>query len=207
MRWNSDGTPNGAGDATGGPTTWTTTWQLGPPAAGVDPVTSPSNWATTQYDAATTVLDGTYTAPRQAFNDLGIAGDSRAAVLPLNRSLPITVTGFEAGRNFNVSKVEFRWNQNPELDIIGYEVYELGPRQRARQRQRHARVPDGQRGRHELHGRRCPRATRPTTSSRSTAPTSRTRAARCARSQYAQIQYDHLDRARPPEHAARPPGS
>ena len=56
----------------------------------------------------------------------------------------------------------------------------LGPRQHPRQRQRHARVPDGQRGRHELHGRRCPGATPRTTSSRSTAPTSRTRAARCA---------------------------
>ena len=127
VRWNSDGTPNGAGDSSGGPTTWTTSWQLGPQAAAVNPVTSPSNWSTTQYNASTTVLDGTYTATAQAFNDLGIAGDSRAAVLPLNRSLPITVTGFEAGRNFNISKVEFHWNQNPELDIIGYEVWDSGP--------------------------------------------------------------------------------
>jgi prepilin-type N-terminal cleavage/methylation domain-containing protein len=124
VRWNSDGTPNGAGDSTGGPTSWVTTWQLGPEAVGKSPQLNPSDWATTQYTAATTVLDGTYTLTAQAFNDLGIAGDSRAAVLPLNRSYPITVTGFEAGRNFNISKVEFRWNQNPELDIIGYEVWD-----------------------------------------------------------------------------------
>ena len=48
-------------------------------------------------------------------------------MLPLNRSYPITVTGFEVGRNFNLGKLEFRWNQNPELDIIGYRVYDLGP--------------------------------------------------------------------------------
>ena len=125
VRWNSDGKPNGAGDATGGPTSWSTTWQLGTAALGLP--TTTTGWATSQYDPATTVLDGTYTITGQAFDDLGIAGDSRAAVLPLNRSLPITVTGFEVGRNFNVSKVEFHWNQNPELDIIGYEVYDSGP--------------------------------------------------------------------------------
>ena len=126
VRWNSDGTPNGSGDSTGGPTTWGTSWQLGPAALGRDPL-NVANWATTQYTPATTVLDGTYTVTAQAFDDRGIAGDSRAAVLPLNRSEPITVTGFEAGRNFNISKVEFQWNQNPELDIIGYRVYETGP--------------------------------------------------------------------------------
>jgi prepilin-type N-terminal cleavage/methylation domain-containing protein len=126
VRWNSDGKPNGAGDATGGPSVWTTTWQLGTAALGVNPVGNPS-WATTQYTPASTVLDGTYTVTAQAFSDLGIAGDSRAAVLPLNRSKPITVTGFQVGRNFNISRVEFQWNQNPELDIIGYRVYETGP--------------------------------------------------------------------------------
>jgi hypothetical protein len=48
-------------------------------------------------------------------------------VLPLNRSAPITVTGFEAGRNFNTNRLEFRWNQSPELDIVGYKVFDLGP--------------------------------------------------------------------------------
>jgi hypothetical protein len=73
------------------------------------------------------VLDGTYTATAQAFNDLGIAGDSRVAVLPLNRSLPITVTGFEAGRNSYQGTVDFTWDPNPERDIIGYRVYNTGP--------------------------------------------------------------------------------
>ena len=126
LRWNSDGTPNGAGDATGGPLEWQATWQLGPPAVGQNPAAN-ANWATTQFTAGSTVFDGTYTITGQAFDDLGIAGDSRASVLPLNRSEPITVTGFEAGRNFNVNRLEFRWNPSPEKDIIGYKVYELGP--------------------------------------------------------------------------------
>jgi prepilin-type N-terminal cleavage/methylation domain-containing protein len=127
VRWNSDGTPNGSGDSTGGPTTWGTNWALGAAPVGKDPLTA--NWSTTQYDPATTVLDGTYTVTAQAFDELGIAGDSRAAVLPVNRSRPITVTGFDVGVNFNFDPniVEFQWRQNPELDIIGYRVYELGP--------------------------------------------------------------------------------
>ena len=124
VRWNSDGSPNGSGDSTGGPTTWTTSWQLGTPAAGVvPPATGP--WPA-QYDPNSTVFDGTYTVTAQAFDDRGIAGDSRAAVLPLNRSLPITVTGFEVGRNFNDNALEFRWSPNPERDIIGYRVYDVG---------------------------------------------------------------------------------
>ena len=75
-----------------------------------------------QYNAATTVLDGTYTATAQAFDDRGIAGDSRAAVLPLNRSAPITVAGFTVGRNFNLSTIEFSWKRTPSCDIIGYKV-------------------------------------------------------------------------------------
>ena len=123
LRWNSDGTPNGAGDATGGPTAWQATWNLGAPALGKEPTTA--DWSTTQFTAGATVFDGTYMITGQAFDDRGIAGDSRASVLPLNRSLPITVTGFEVGRNFNTGSIEFRWNQNPELDIIGYRVYRV----------------------------------------------------------------------------------
>jgi len=124
VRWNSDGGPNGSGDATGGPTTWTTEWQLGTAAAPADP--APSGAIPAQYEA-TTVLDGTYTVSAQAFDDLGIAGDSRVAVLPLNRSVPLTVTGFEAGRNSQQNTVEFQWEPNPERDIIGYQVYNAGP--------------------------------------------------------------------------------
>jgi Tfp pilus assembly protein PilV len=130
VRWNSDGSPNGAGDSTGGTTSWTTGWNLGDPANGQNPLTNPS-WATSQY-TANTVLDGTYTVTAQAFDDRGIAGDTRVAVLPLNRSLPITVTGFEAGRSPNQggsggAQMEFRWDANPERDIIGYRVYDAGP--------------------------------------------------------------------------------
>ena len=78
------------------------------------------------------MLDGIYTVTAQAFDDRGIAGDTRVAVLPLNRSLPITVTGFEAGTSPNQggsggAQMEFRWDPNPERDIIGYRVYDAGP--------------------------------------------------------------------------------
>jgi len=130
VRWNTDGTPSGAGDSTGGPTNWTTTWPLGTAAVGIDPPLSGA-WPA-QYDPATTVLDGTYTVTAQAFDDRGIAGDTRVAVLPLNRSLPITVTGFQAGLSPNTggsggAQVEFHWDPNPERDIIGYRVYDAGP--------------------------------------------------------------------------------
>ncbi len=124
VHWNSDGAPNGAGDSTGGATSWTTTWPLGSPAAGINPPVS-GTWPA-QYTGAT-VLDGSYTVTAQAFDTLGIAGDARVAVLPLNRSLPLTVAGFEAGRNSFQGSVDFRWDPNPERDIIGYRVYNAGP--------------------------------------------------------------------------------
>ena len=124
VRWNSDGTPAGAGDSTGGPTAWTTDWQLGTAATPIDPPTSGA-WPA-QYTAST-VLDGTYTVTAQAFDDRGIAGDSRVAILPLNRSFPLTVTGFEAGRNSYQDVIDFQWEPNPERDIEGYEVWNAGP--------------------------------------------------------------------------------
>ena len=48
---------------------------------------------------ADTVLDGVYLVTAQAFDDRGVAGDSRAQTLVLNRSLPLTVQGFVAGYN------------------------------------------------------------------------------------------------------------
>lgn len=126
VRWNSDGTPNGSGDSTGGTTSWTTAWNLGASLVPKDPLVA-TNWATTQYDPASTVLDGTYTVSAQAYDDRGIAGDTRMAVLPLNRSLPATVTNFEAGYSFNNGRLEFRWSQNPERDITGYKVFDSGP--------------------------------------------------------------------------------
>jgi type II secretory pathway pseudopilin PulG len=126
LRWNSDGIPNGSGDSTGGPTTWTTSWSIGPAATPQAPI---AGVVPTQYDGTQTVLDGTYSVAAQAYDDRGIAGDSKVAILPLNRSLPLTTTGFEAGRNtaFGGSGVvEFQWKPNPERDIIGYRVYNAG---------------------------------------------------------------------------------
>jgi Tfp pilus assembly protein PilV len=124
VHWDSDGGPNGSGDSTGGPKIWTTTWNLGAPATPLAPLltgTIPIQYSTT------TVLDGVYVVTAQAFDSRGVAGDSRAAALPLNRSLPITVSGFEAGRNSFQNSVDFRWNANPERDITGYRVYNAGP--------------------------------------------------------------------------------
>ncbi len=124
VRWNSDGNPNGSGDSTGGPTTWNTTWPLGPAATPINP--PPVGAWPPQYTAET-VFDGTYMVTAQGFDDRGIAGDSRAAILPLNRSAPITVRGFEAGRNSYQDTIEFSWEPNPERDIFGYEVWNSGP--------------------------------------------------------------------------------
>jgi len=124
VHWDSDGGPNGSGDSVGGPKTWTTTWSLGPAATPVNPADDPT--LSNQYSAST-VLDGVYMVTAQAFDGRGVAGDSRAAILPLNRSFPLTVTGFEAGRNSFQSSVDFRWNANPERDITGYKVYNAGP--------------------------------------------------------------------------------
>lgn len=124
VRWNSDGTPNGNGDSTGGPTSWSTDWQLGPAATPIDP---PASGAWPAQYGATTVLDGTYTLTAQALDDRGIAGDAKVALLPLNRSWPLTVAGFELGRNLYQNTVDFQWNANPERDIVGYEVYNAGP--------------------------------------------------------------------------------
>jgi Tfp pilus assembly protein PilV len=125
VRWDSDGMPNGSGDATGGPQVWTTTWQLGPAATPQAP-DAVTGAVPVQY-GTDTVLDGVYLVTAQAFDDRGVAGDSRAQTLLLNRSAPLTVTGFSAGVNELQNTVEFRWNANPERDIIGYEVYEAGP--------------------------------------------------------------------------------
>jgi Tfp pilus assembly protein PilV len=122
VHWSSDGL-NGSGDATGGPTTWGINWSLGNPATPLAILTS--NAPPSQYDPATTVLDGVYTATAQAFDDRSIAGDSRVAVLSLNRSLPLTVSGVHGAFNGDVTNpsVYVTWTQNPEHDIVGYHVY------------------------------------------------------------------------------------
>jgi hypothetical protein len=121
VHWDSDGTPNGSGDSTGGPTAWVTSWPLGSAAVAVAP---PATGA--QY-SATTVLDGTYTVTAQAFSTLGIAGDSRVAILPLNRSRPITVTGFRAGRNAYQNSVDFQWQPIPSATSSATRCSTPGP--------------------------------------------------------------------------------
>lgn len=124
VHWDSDGNPSGSGDSTGGPTSWTTSWPLGSAAV---PVAPPASGPMPAQYSATTVLDGIYTVTAQAFDDRSVAGDSRAATLPLNRSFPLTVNNFEAGRNTYLNIVDFVWDPNPERDIAGYRVYNTGP--------------------------------------------------------------------------------
>lgn len=94
-------------DATGGPSSWTISWPIG--TAG----------------ASGSVLDGTYTVNAQPFDTRGVPGDTRPAVVQINRSLPFAPTGLAGGRNtaFGPTVVDLEWNGNLEKDIIGYRVY------------------------------------------------------------------------------------
>jgi hypothetical protein len=125
VHWTSDGQPNGSGDATGGPPTWATTWNLGHAATPLPAAADGTVPVANEYDPGTTVLDGVYLVTAQAFDDRGIAGDSRFATLPLNRSLPLTVNGFQGGFNGSDIRpaVDLSWQANPERDIVGYRVY------------------------------------------------------------------------------------
>ena len=154
-----------------------------------------------QYDTATTVLDGTYTATAQAFDDRGIAGDSRAAVLPLNRSRrsPSRASGRPQLQPETGSSSS--WNANPELRHHRLRGLRLGPR-RASTTATTARVRDRQRGRHELPGSaRCRRRNPTYCVVALDRTTSRTRARGTRESPYAQVGHDD---ARPSP--ARPPG-
>lgn len=73
------------------------------------------------------VLDGTYTVTAQAFDDRGIAGDTKVAAVTINRSIPFAPTGFKGGRDTRAGNwVDFEWNLNPERDITGYQVFWSG---------------------------------------------------------------------------------
>lgn len=105
------------GDATGGPTAWTVPWTIGSVA---DPCTRPTG-------SATYVYDGSYQVTAQDFDERGAAGDSRVATVLLNRCAPVVPTGVGGGHDTRLGGVvDFEWNANPERDIVGYRVYDLG---------------------------------------------------------------------------------
>ena len=113
LNWMADDGVSG-GDAAGGPTSWTFSWDLGP-AGG----------------PGAFVRDGTYLVSAQAFDPVGIPGDVRSSTITVNRSAPFAPTGLDGGRNprFEQEAVELEWAANEERDVKGYRAYWAGPDQ------------------------------------------------------------------------------
>jgi prepilin-type N-terminal cleavage/methylation domain-containing protein len=108
VRWSADdGISDGT--ATGGPTAWSFTWQLGTKGA----------WACPNTPAW--LVDGAYVLNAQAFDSRGIPGDLKTKTVTLDRSAPAPPCGLKGGRNGSIFDLE--WSPNPERDIKGYEVY------------------------------------------------------------------------------------
>jgi prepilin-type N-terminal cleavage/methylation domain-containing protein len=108
VRWSADDGTSG-GNATGGPTEWPFTWQLGAKGAWTCPNTP--SW----------LVDGAYVLTAQAFDSRGIPGNLRTKTVTLDRSDPAPPCGLKGG--LNDVKFELEWSRNPERDIKGYEVY------------------------------------------------------------------------------------
>ncbi|MFL5868014.1 MAG: prepilin-type N-terminal cleavage/methylation domain-containing protein, partial [Thermoleophilaceae bacterium] len=110
VRWSADD-GNSQGDASGGPTAWTFTWNIG--TVGTFSCTSSPGW----------VLDGDYIVTAQAFDSRGVPGDLRTKTVTINRSSPAPPCGLTGGRNGSV--VDLQWLANPERDIVGYKLYRV----------------------------------------------------------------------------------
>ncbi len=108
VRWSADDGTSG-GNATGGPTEWPFTWQLGTKGAWTCPNTP--EW----------LVDGAYVLTAQAFDVRGIPGDLKTKTVTLDRSAPAPPCGLKGG--LNGVRFELEWSRNPERDIKGYEVY------------------------------------------------------------------------------------
>ncbi len=108
VRWSADdGTSSG--NASGGPTAWSFTWQLGVKGDWSCPNTP--SW----------LVDGAYILTAQAFDSRGIPGDLKTKTVTLDRSNPAPPCGLKGGRNGSI--FDLQWSPNPERDIKGYEVY------------------------------------------------------------------------------------
>ncbi len=108
VRWSADdGTSNG--NASGGPTAWSFTWQLG----------TKGTWACPNTPSWT--VDGAYVLTAQAFDSRSIPGDLKTKTVTVDRSAPAPPCGLKGGRNGTIFDLE--WSPNPERDITGYEVY------------------------------------------------------------------------------------
>jgi prepilin-type N-terminal cleavage/methylation domain-containing protein len=111
LHWTADD-GNSSGNATGGPTTWTINWDLGP-------VDTP------------TVFDGLYTVGAQAFDERGIPGDLRAANVVINRRAPFAPPGpLDGGYDTRQGQiVDLQWGISQERDVLGYRVYRVSDNQ------------------------------------------------------------------------------
>jgi prepilin-type N-terminal cleavage/methylation domain-containing protein len=108
VHWSADdGTSDG--NATGGPTAWSFTWQLGAKGAWSCP------------NAPAWLVDGAYILTAQAYDARGIPGELSTKTVTLDRSAPAPPCGLKGGRNGSIFELE--WSPNPERDIKGYEVY------------------------------------------------------------------------------------
>ena len=105
LRWSIDDGIS-AGDAAGGPTSWTFNWNIG--TVGVEPWT----------------LDGTYSINVQPFDSRGVPGERRAATVLLNRRVPLAPANVQGGRSeYGGGVIEIEWSPSRERDVIGYRVY------------------------------------------------------------------------------------
>jgi type II secretory pathway pseudopilin PulG len=114
--WAADDLGNTRGSAAltsaSSPPSWTFTWNLG--AVG----------------SVGAVLDGTYTLNVQAYDTLGIPGDTKTATVTLNRSAPFAPGALAGGRDDRAGTqtelIDLKWPANAERDIVGYHVYRVG---------------------------------------------------------------------------------
>jgi len=116
VRWTVDSlaTDDAAvGDATR--RSWTINWDIGDACT----LTCPSG----------TVVDGTYAVDAQPFNDVGIPGETRTAVVSINRSLPLAPASLAGGRNERFGDiggiVDLDWLARGERDVLGFRVYRV----------------------------------------------------------------------------------
>lgn len=108
LHWRADNGEDEA-NATGGPTNWVVNWSIGSVGSGE-------------------ILDGTYRVTGQAFDSLGVPGDSKLATVILNRRRPYAPPSLSGGHDTRVSDwVDLEWALNSERDIIGYRVFWSGP--------------------------------------------------------------------------------
>lgn len=89
--------------------------------------TSGTTWISTAWSLSG-VSDGTYTVGAQAEDTNGVDGPAQTISVRLIRNVPSApvVTGY--GYNTNLpggpaTVAEFQWNPNPELNVVGYRIY------------------------------------------------------------------------------------